>query len=60
MRVRVERDLRTAFVAACQAANRPAAQVLREFMRHYVIESTNIMKKDGRRVSRTKRRICNE
>lgn len=32
MRIRVERDLREAFVQACRAQNRPAADVLREFM----------------------------
>ena len=36
LRVRVERDLREEFVAICQADGKPAAQVLREFMRQYV------------------------
>lgn len=36
MRIRVERELRGEFLAACQDQDRPAAQVLREFMRDYV------------------------
>ncbi|RXF75459.1 hypothetical protein [Hansschlegelia zhihuaiae] len=33
---RVEPELKAAFTAATEAADRPAAQVLREFMRGYV------------------------
>lgn len=36
LRIRVQRDLRDAFMAACRAEDKPAAQVLREFMRAYV------------------------
>lgn len=36
MRVRVSRELRDEFVIACQADDKPAAQVIREFMRAYV------------------------
>ena len=39
LRIRLDRDLRGEFVAACQVHDRPAAQVLREFMREYVRES---------------------
>ena len=35
-RIRVERDLRVAFVRACRAADRPAAEVIREFMQEFV------------------------
>lgn len=35
-RIRVDQDLREAFLAACHAADKPASQVLREFMREYV------------------------
>lgn len=38
-RIRVERELREKFLAACRKQDRPAAQVLREFMRIYVGES---------------------
>lgn len=36
IRIRVEKDLREAFVAVCQHANRHASDVLREFMQAYV------------------------
>ncbi|MCT8970795.1 hypothetical protein [Microbaculum marinisediminis] len=36
LRIRVQRDLRDAFVAVCREQDKPAAQVLREFMRAYV------------------------
>ena len=38
LRIRVQRDLREKFLAVCRAQDKPAAQVLREFMREYVIE----------------------
>ena len=37
-RIRIDRDLREQFLKACQADDKPAAQVLREFMRAYVAE----------------------
>jgi hypothetical protein len=38
LRIRVERPLREAFLEACRAEDRPAAQVIREFMRDYVAQ----------------------
>ena len=38
MRIRVERPVREAFVRACRACNRPAADVLRDFMRAFTDE----------------------
>ena len=38
LRIRVERDLRERFLETCRAHDRPAAQVLREFMRRYIAE----------------------
>jgi len=35
-RIRIDRHLREAFLAACKAEDKPAAQVVREFMREYV------------------------
>lgn len=35
-RIRVQRDLRGKFLEVCQAQEKPAAQVMREFMREYV------------------------
>jgi hypothetical protein len=37
IRIRIERELRQAFVEACRRQDRPAAQVIREFMRRYVV-----------------------
>jgi hypothetical protein len=36
LRIRIERELREKFLATCREKDRPAAQVLREFMREYV------------------------
>jgi hypothetical protein len=35
-RIRIDRNLRQRFLEACRAQDKPAAQVLREFMRQYV------------------------
>jgi len=37
-RIRIERDLRDKFVATCRAQDRPAAQVIREYMRRHISE----------------------
>ena len=36
IRIRVEKELRASFVAACQAENQMASNVLRNFMQTYV------------------------
>lgn len=38
LRIRVQRELREQFVEVCRAQDKPAAQVIREFMREYVAE----------------------
>lgn len=35
-RIRVERELREKFLEICREQDRPAAQILREYMREYV------------------------
>lgn len=35
-KIRVEEELRHAFINACRSEDRPAAQVVRQFMRSYV------------------------
>ena len=35
-RIRVERDLRDKFIEVCRTQDRPAAQVVRDFMRQYI------------------------
>ena len=36
LRIRIDRKLRERFLRACKAEDRPAAQVIREFMREYI------------------------
>jgi hypothetical protein len=38
VRIRVEKKLRDEFLEICRRQDKPAAQVLREFMREYVAE----------------------
>ncbi|TXL75119.1 plasmid-related protein [Vineibacter terrae] len=38
LRIRVQRELREQFLDVCRAQDRPAAQVLREFMRGFVAQ----------------------
>lgn len=38
LRVRVEKELREEFVDTCRLQGRPAAEVLRDFMRAYVMQ----------------------
>jgi antitoxin component of RelBE/YafQ-DinJ toxin-antitoxin module len=45
MRIRVEQELRDAFVAACQKMDVPAAQVLRQHMRVVVEKAGKINSK---------------
>lgn len=45
-RIRVEPELRQAFVNACQARDQSAAQVLRAFMRKYVEESVSARQRE--------------
>ena len=46
LRIRVQSDLRDRFVHVCQAQDKPAAQVLREFMRTYVDEHQALLAND--------------
>ncbi len=39
LRIRVERELRERFLALCREQDKPAAQVIREFMRQYIAEN---------------------
>jgi hypothetical protein len=43
LRIRVEKDLREAFQAACLAENRAASEVLREYMRTFADRRLNGM-----------------
>jgi hypothetical protein len=41
LRIRLQRGLRDKFLEACRAEDKPAAQVLREFMRGYIENAEN-------------------
>jgi len=45
-RIRVEKELRDEFVELCRRGGRPAAQVIREFMREYVEQRRQTMQTD--------------
>lgn len=47
MRVRLDRELRDEFLEACRCEDKPAAQVLREFMRIYVAKHDGAGKQNG-------------
>lgn len=41
LRIRIERELREKFLEVCRDQDRPAAQVIREFMRDYIVSQQN-------------------
>ena len=49
MRIRVEQELRDAFVAACQQMDVPAAQVLRDHMKTIVSKVDQATKQNQKR-----------
>jgi hypothetical protein len=48
LRIRVQRDLHDRFLEVCRGQDKPAAQVLREFMRDYVEEHDLVKKAKSR------------
>ena len=44
-RIRIEKQLREEFVDICRSQDRPAAQVLREFMRNYIETHTQSLQR---------------
>jgi Ribbon-helix-helix protein len=40
LRIRIERPLRDEFLRVCRSQDKPASQVLRQFMRDYVTQNT--------------------
>jgi len=57
LRIRVQRELRDQFLRACRAQDRPAAQVLREFMREYVTRSQTLGSHPEASPPKTRRRV---
>lgn len=49
LRIRVQRDLREQFLDACRTQDKPASQVLREFMREYAAEHSKEAEQPRRR-----------
>jgi hypothetical protein len=39
LRIRIERPLRDEFLRVCRSQDKPASQVLRQFMRDYVMQN---------------------
>jgi len=46
LRIRIEPQLRNAFVRACRAKDQSAAQVIRAFIKDYLAEDENYLQKD--------------
>lgn len=46
LRIRIQRELHDRFLEVCRSQDKPAAQVLREFMRDYV-EEHGLVEKQG-------------
>jgi hypothetical protein len=58
--MKLEPELREAFMAAAEAADRPASQIVREFMRDFIKESSRRLDYDDyyrRKVERARRSI---
>lgn len=47
LRIRVQRDLHDKFLEVCRAQDKPAAQVIREFMRAYVDTHESVLNDPG-------------
>jgi hypothetical protein len=58
LRIRVDRALRQQFLEACKGKDTPAAHVLREFMRNYILSDRKQKNasRPGRITLRTKKR----
>lgn len=54
LRIRVQRELRESFIEACKAQDKPAAQVLREFMREFIAQTDNTQPKAANNETRGK------
>ena len=53
LRIRVERQLCEKFLELCREQDRPASQVIREFMREYIERNEQIIANDkGRNLER--------
>jgi predicted transcriptional regulator len=60
LRIRVQRDLRDKFLQVCRAQDKPAAQVIREFMRHYVERQERAQDSPAKKQGRSKAGLRND
>ncbi len=58
MRIRIEKELRQEFLDVCRTQDRPAAQVLREFMRDYIRQHHKLAQADLFPLLRTDSETC--
>jgi predicted transcriptional regulator len=56
--MKLDHDLRAAFMAAAKAADRPASQIVREFMRDYVEQGRDYVEFLRRKVERSQADIA--
>ena len=47
LRIRVQRDLRDQIIEVCRAQDKPAAQVIRDYMRRYINQNRDASRKPG-------------
>lgn len=52
LRIRVERELRDRFLETCREQDRPAAQIIREFMRDFIQQHEPSNDNDEQRAAR--------
>jgi hypothetical protein len=60
LRIRVQRELRERFLGGCHAQDKPAAQVIREFMRQYVERQAQAELSLGKNRDRPRQRLAND
>jgi hypothetical protein len=53
LRIRVERELREQFLELCREQDRPASQVLREYMREYIQRHKHVLESKAHRGSKS-------
>ncbi len=60
LRIRVQRDLRDSFLEVCRAQDKPAARVIREFMRDYVNRHDDRWRRPTVRAARQRRGLTHD
>ncbi|MEO0636985.1 MAG: hypothetical protein AAFY73_10085 [Pseudomonadota bacterium] len=62
LRIRIDRNLRERFLQVCRAQDKPAAQVIREFMRSYIQthDPANDLQSEGKPHNRLGGKKCRD